>query len=456
MCGPNSNFSIISSERAAQTLVLMLSLATARTALTNPPEPDTVLYSTRIEASSEEEEFRITLKARARNTSWEITGHECALIRVLVDDRYDQHVFLLQGPDEADYEFLIGPLSRGSHSLRLQWDRSWAPEHPDAPEVQRVAVRRIDRSDPLEEPILRAPILHIRKDTVGRFSDVPLLLYWESEPRAQGRLLTYTIILSNEDGGTNTERLMARWGRTSDIEWCYAYSRASGKVEESYQAREHETLPFRGVHDGWHPVLYDSTQNNNFADAMADPAPVRVRMVPAEAKLSGHSREMMMDHYPWTYAIAAKEMDREGKIEGVADPKTAKLSDQRNYAYLEVCARQSGTELYFEIETRGRPRWFSSDHGDSRSRIGRSGCFRSTIELPAGTRGEDLLRLRIDCAPAPVPEGERPVASPAARLESVNLLFLLGSDYRPGPNLLEKKINRRLTPPHSLTVEISR
>ena len=29
------------------------------------------------------------------------------------------------------------------------------------------------------------------------------------------------MIWSNEDGGTNTPALMARWGRTTDIEWIY-------------------------------------------------------------------------------------------------------------------------------------------------------------------------------------------------------------------------------------------
>ena len=31
------------------------------------------------------------------------------------------------------------------------------------------------------EAILRAPILHIRGDTVGRFNDAPLVLYWDRE-----------------------------------------------------------------------------------------------------------------------------------------------------------------------------------------------------------------------------------------------------------------------------------
>ena len=98
------------------------------------------------------------------------------------------------------------------------------PEHLEKPEVRITGIQPVDASDLTQEAILRAPIIHLRKDTIGRFSDVPLLMYWEAEQRPQGRQVTYTVILSNEDGGTYTERLMARWGRTADIEWCYAAS----------------------------------------------------------------------------------------------------------------------------------------------------------------------------------------------------------------------------------------
>ena len=53
-------------------------------------------------------------------------------------------------------------------------------------------------------------------------TDVPLLTYHEQRADAAGNtVLEYTVIWSNEDGGTNTPALMARWGRTTDIEWVY-------------------------------------------------------------------------------------------------------------------------------------------------------------------------------------------------------------------------------------------
>ncbi len=53
-------------------------------------------------------------------------------------------------------------------------------------------------------------------------TDVPMLAYHASTPNADGtRTIEYTVIWSNEDGGTNSPALMARWGRTTDIEWIY-------------------------------------------------------------------------------------------------------------------------------------------------------------------------------------------------------------------------------------------
>jgi len=412
------------------------------------------LSSRNIAVTQPDSEYRVMIHAMAPNTSWEIEGRECALVKVLVDGRYDQHVFLVRGAEAADYEFLVGPLSPGDHTLLLEWDRSWTPELKDRPEVQITAATPINRSDPAQEPILRAPILHIRKDTFGRFSDLPLMIYWESESKDSPKKYTYTVILTNEDGGTNTERLMSRWGRTTDIEWIYDYAPGAGSAAETYQAQNHKTLTFRGKHEGLHPVLYDVTRNNNFADSDPDPSAVRVRLVPVFADLHGLTRESVMDRFPWTYALMAREMVRENKIEYPADPNTAAMSDQQNYAYIDICAEQRGTELFFELETRNPDRWYRSDHADPKARIERSGCFRTTIELPPGTAAQNIRRLRIQCTPAPVAEGASPVSAPQADISRVTRLFFLAKDYSPGPNLLDKKVNRALKPGQSLVIPL--
>ncbi len=397
-------------------------------------------------------EFRLSLRARARGTSWDVEGKEAAALSLFVDGRYDQHVLLIHGPEESVYDSLVGPLAKGEHRLRIEWDRSWAPALAASPEIFDIQVAWLDRADSKDEHIFRAPIIYLRSDTIGRFSDVPLLLYWDVEQEAGAAAIIYTVIFSNEDGGTSTRRLMARWGRTTDIEWCYSYSRRDSLFSDRFQGRDHETVPYRGRYEGWHPLLYDVTRNNNFADVPDGDASNRVRLLPVHARLRGRARETMMDRFPWIYQIMAKEMMREQRLETVGDPLTPKVSDHRNYAYIDFCSEQVGTELWAEMQLSGSPLWYSSDHGDPEARIGRSGCVRTTIELPPGTKLSDLNALRIRCARASPKDGEPPVKDATARLESIVQVFLLDIDYRPGRNLLAREIRPVLRPGGSYTI----
>ncbi len=400
--------------------------------------------------SDESGEFLVKIHAKAEGTSWERPGRECAALSISIDGHYDQHLFLLHGSLEAEYRVLIGPLGAGEHTLEISWDRAWARDLDDVPEVSGVDLGGVNRPDPNLEPFLRSPILYLRKDALGAFRAVPLVLYWETEGSSR---ISYTVVFSGKEGGAGDERLMARWGRTTDIRWCYSFSRNSHGVEEFFAARDDHSLPFHGEHEGSHPILYGVSATNDFSDRTSDAAPVRLRMAPVEATIRNTSREAVMDQHPWTYMTMARELEREGKIESPGDPRTARISDPRNYAYIEACAQQRGTEIYFDILLRGQSRWYSSDHSDASSRIERSGCFRSAIELPPGTRADDLQLLRINCLPAALPEDGKPVSSPRAEILSVNKVFFLTPEYRPGGNLLERTLKTRINPGRSLAIE---
>jgi hypothetical protein len=190
-----------------------------------------------IRSAEDGSEFRLSLRARARDASWEVEGKEAAALSLFIDDRYDQHVLLVRGTEESVYESLVGPLARGKHRLRIEWDRSWAPSLAASPEIFEIQVAPLERGASKDEKILRAPVIYLRGDTIGRFSDVPLLLYWDEEQQAGVPSIVYTVIFSNEDGGTSTRRLMARWGRTTDIEWCYAYAHQDGPFSGRFQGR---------------------------------------------------------------------------------------------------------------------------------------------------------------------------------------------------------------------------
>ena len=76
-----------------------------------------------------------------------------------------------------------------------------------------------------------APVIYARPNTVGKFTDVPVFMWYEIVPVPQGRQFRYSVIFTNEDGGTTTDRLMATWGRTTDVEFVYGVTlNGQGKV----------------------------------------------------------------------------------------------------------------------------------------------------------------------------------------------------------------------------------
>src|SRR5205807_2067374 len=66
---------------------------------------------------------------------------------------------------------------------------------------------------------------------------------------------------------TSTRALMARWGRTTDIEYLYkAFLDDSGKLlKATIQSRNHQEIEFDGKRDGAHPLLMPVTDNNMVA-----------------------------------------------------------------------------------------------------------------------------------------------------------------------------------------------
>ena len=131
---------------------------------------------------------------------------------------------------------------------------------------------------------------------------------------AADKILEYTVIFSNEDGGTSTRGLMARWGRTTDIEYVYRVtvdgqgSRKSAMI----QARGHNDAAFTGPFEGDHPLLVPVTQNNMVAGE--GPTPVRYNPVPMLVDLSAVARESVMDQNPITWRVMAQELIRESKL----------------------------------------------------------------------------------------------------------------------------------------------
>jgi hypothetical protein len=386
-----------------------------------------------------------TINAGCARCDWGVPGREAVMLTLAVDGRYSQHLLLTRGERPAAYRVMLGALRAGRH--RLDVSRDAARSAPGAGSVA-LGATAIDAYPPdaPEYPWLsRAPFLRARPGTVERFSDAPLLMY--AEQRVQGESgtryqLQYTVIFTNEDGGTPTDRLMATWGRTTDIEFIYGLT-AGAPPREEIQAAGHKWITFNGPRIGRHPVLWVATDNNMVADHGPEDV-VRFAPAPELVSLDDTSREAVMDARPWIYAVSSAEMVREGRIDSSAPAGSGRIPDPRRYATIEACGDVHDATLAFDIgvrrQTPGRGtrgpedvEWHATDEGGAKFRIARGGCFRGGAPLPEGVTLPDIVALRIRAYTRPPRAGETalPPGSGRVVLTRVNRVFMLDRDFVP-------------------------
>ena len=243
-----------------------------------------------------------------------------------------------------------------------------------------------------------APILYQRADTIGTQSDIPLLLYceWDSSENT----LTYTVIFSNEDGGTSTRALMARWGRTTDIEYVYkVWINADGSASRrEIQSRDHKDVAYSGPFEADRPLLVPVTRNN-MVEGVVTKAGERYDFEPMLVDLRDHSREYVMDLKPETWKIMREELKRENKLRPYGTVRGEDISDPLNYAYMELKSTQrDGARVAYGIQLRGTERPMYMSHlGDTRLSVERSGWMRLALELPPNTKLFSVTQIGVAC-----------------------------------------------------------
>lgn len=341
--------------------------------------------------SSAQTEFGLFVKANAPGASWQKTGAEAAVLTVFVDGKYNQDAILFAGKRIFEYQMFLGKLDLSEHKITIVLNQMRS-----APNAKRVKIQSAfsvafedllanaattDRSIPAYIATINAPVIYLRSDTIDKFSDIPLLTYYEifDEPESVKRI-RYTTIFTNEDGGTQSAALMARWGRMTDIEWIYEIRvRENGEIlSEIYQAANHETKNFRGNRFGSHPLILDATVNNNFADTGC--SALRVSPMLVQTNLSDGSRETVMDAFSWTYRIMAQEAMREGRINSNALGANT-IADPRDYLYAEIYSEPKAAAIALEAENSGGEK-FSSDAGVESLRVNRPGFVRIALRVP--------------------------------------------------------------------------
>jgi hypothetical protein len=411
------------------TPMLLALLLAAAIAGSGPAAPPVVENTFRVEAAGEAVLF---LEAGCEACDWGVRGREAAVLVVEVDGVYSQHVVLFRGA-AAEYRLLLGPLGAGEHRLLVTRDRKRSAPRAGAVSVTRASVEAIVPEDARYPVVADAPVLHARRGSIERFSDVPLLLYVESDREAGLDERRYTYLFSNEDGGTPPDRLMATWGRVTDIELAYAVARDGGRVvREEIQAKDHVVRPFAGRRLGAHPILHVATRNNMFDDhGRGTP---RLAPAPLAVELGAASREAVMDAHDWTYRISSQEVRREGRVSTATRPGGGRIPDPSRFAYLEACGAVEDARVAFDLVLEGRAEPVPSDARGSDFRIGRGGCFRSAIPLPPRAEASSIRAVRVRAHAAPGDGRRDPGRRPLVRIDRMNRLFTLDEADRPRPS----------------------
>jgi hypothetical protein len=362
---------------------------------------------------------------------WSVEGKEAALADVTVDGTAAQNVMTYAGTRHV-YPIFLGVLAAGDHNLNVKQNKQYGATGATL-EVHGAKFREIARDSNYYPVLAYTPVLFARANTVGKFTDVPMIVYVERLVENGEPLLSYTVIFSNEDGGTSTRALMARWGRTTDVEYVYkAFLNPDGTLKRAtMQGRGHQEVEFNGQREGAHPLMIPVTDNNMVSGEAT--SAIRYQIAPVEIDLTHHSRELIIDQNPLAYRVMSQELLREGKLRpfGVVDGN--KISDPRNYLYIEAKVANQQSAVAAMVRLKGENQWRTSNLGHEEYAMERSGWVRTTIELPPAMRADDLDEIGFLCVVVRTKDGI-PTAG-TCRVDELSKVFKIDADYVPLPSV---------------------
>ncbi len=344
------------------------------------------------------------------------TSVAASAVDLIVNGVRDQTVVLTPGVGRPSYAALLGPLSKGPYEVRFEPSTSWSWH--SSLRIMPPSVQVVAGDDKQIDVLANAPAIGVRPDTIGTASDLPLLMYVEEVVDGGSRWLQYSVIFSNEDGGTPGVALMARWGRTTDIELAYEVEIRNGRaVQGRYQGPDHRVIPKEHL-DVHPPVLLVTTLNNMFLDRGHPPAVVR--MVPEVIDLTGRPRESVMDDRPWTYRVMARELAAE---------RPAWVGNPRDYLFVDLKLESRGAGIAVGSRTAdGVTQW--SDRGRTELVVSRQEEMRIAVPAPA-TQSVASVMIRCDARADAAATSELPRCGVELRK-----VFRLGNEYEPGGNLI--------------------
>jgi hypothetical protein len=383
-------------------------------------------YAFRVSKTSE-----VVADVELSGGDWSVEGREAALADVTLDGTSVQNVMTYAGT-RHEYPIFLGVLSPGEHKLTITPNTKYGAAGATL-KAYGAKFHEFTRDQKYYPELAFTPVLFARANTVGKFTDVPMIIYVERLVENGEPLLSYTVIVSNEDGGTSTRALMARWGRTTDVEYVYkAFLNPDGTLKRAtMQGRGHQEVEFNGQREGAHPLMIPVTDNNMVSGEAT--SAIRYQIAPVEIDLTHHSRELIIDENPLAYRVMSQELLREGKLRpfGVVDGN--KVSDPRNYLYIEAKIANQQSGIAAMVRLKGENQWRTSNLGREDYAMERSGWVRTTVELPPGTRANQVDEIGFLCVVVRTKDAI-PTAG-ACRVDELSKAFKLDTNYVPGKSI---------------------
>jgi hypothetical protein len=141
----------------------------------------------------------LRLTAEAPGVSWAVTGRESAVVSVEVDGRYagDLVVFSARHTPRA---IALGGLDPGSHVLGFGFTADRSSPHARLARLTGLQISTVDDVVRRHAPVLYARDLVSPSENAR--TDTPLLAWHEIQQVSGRRRLVYSVVWSNEDGGT--------------------------------------------------------------------------------------------------------------------------------------------------------------------------------------------------------------------------------------------------------------
>ena len=338
--------------------------------------------------------------AMSSNTNWEEENNESAIMSLFINGEHNQDIVIYNGDVNHVYKQAIGYLYEGEHTIELFFDYNKSSLNAFIVHLDSIDLIDSNLIDVDLDVIKYSPILFGRDIFAwneSNHTDIPLLLFHSISYENGNKIITYSIIFSNEDSrvGIGLSDMMLSWGRTTDIEWVYQITlNNNGEIiNEIFQGAGHTPTPFNGQKYGTHPYLINATANCNFSDVGT--SEYKFFLNPTYIIEPNHTREYLMDENPWTYKIMGQELINENKYEEIQDPKHWELSDIRNYIYIEYTGNSSTyAESSIKVYLYNDCYKYSNNHNDEDISFNFSnGVQRTAIELPEAYDINELQKL---------------------------------------------------------------